>query len=399
MSPADLAIHAENVGKRYVKYDDTPTLIGGLMALRRRTRRSKLWAVRHVNFDVERGDCIGIIGRNGSGKSTLLKMLAGVTSPTEGTVTVNGQVAPLIAVGVGFHPELTGRDNVYLSATILGLSKREVDERFDEILDFSEIGDFIDTPVKFYSSGLFVRLGFAVSVFANPDVLLVDEVLAVGDLAFQMKCFDRMAQIREAGTTVVVVSHNLNAVRQTCERTAVMHQSELVMFGPTADAISRLHELLDEPRELDSAPAPSDYGEVTGAAKVERLVITDRDGGAKSYVHGGEDVEFEADVSFRDAVESPLVAFRLFNESGTLVYSEMMPQDTTYQPGTSVRFRLQRNARVPTGSYAAELLLAAPDGTIYAAPTQRASFYVGGRPRVKGTNDLGATLASQEVRP
>ncbi|MHB8467786.1 MAG: ABC transporter ATP-binding protein, partial [Acidimicrobiales bacterium] len=240
-------ISVEGVGKRFVKYEDTPTIVGRI-PWPGRTRRSTLWALRGATFDVAPGESVGVIGRNGSGKSTLLRMLAGVTAPTEGRVRIAGRVAPLIAVGVGFHPELTGRENVYVNGTVLGLAKDEIDARFDDIVRFAEIKPFIDTPVKFYSSGMFVRLGFAVSVLAEPDVLLVDEVLAVGDINFQLRCFDRMAELQARGTTIVVVSHNLNAVRNMCRRTIVIHDAEMRFDGETNDAISLYHDLLAEPR-------------------------------------------------------------------------------------------------------------------------------------------------------
>src|SRR5690242_6134829 len=164
-------ITLDNVGKRYTKFEDAPMLVSAALRFRARTKRSQLWAVRNVSLEVAAGECIGVIGRNGSGKSTLLQMVAGVTAPTEGRVAVRGKVAPLISVGVGFHPELTGRENVYVNAAILGLPRRETERRFDAIVDFAEIEDFIDTPVKFYSSGMYVRLGFAVATQVDPDVL------------------------------------------------------------------------------------------------------------------------------------------------------------------------------------------------------------------------------------
>ncbi|HVT77699.1 MAG TPA: ABC transporter ATP-binding protein, partial [Acidimicrobiales bacterium] len=244
-------ISLADAGKRYTKFEDAPMLVSALR-FRARTTRSHLWAVRHVDLDVAPGECVGVIGRNGSGKSTLLQMLAGVTAPSEGRVSVRGKVAPLISVGVGFHPELTGRENVYVNAAILGLSRAEVDARLDDIIDFADVTGFVDTPVKFYSSGMFVRLGFAVAINVNPQVLLIDEVLAVGDLAFQMKCFDKMAEIRDSGATVVVVSHNLNAVRRMCDHTMVLHNGAQRFYGATADAISLYHQLLGEEREPDA---------------------------------------------------------------------------------------------------------------------------------------------------
>ncbi len=243
MSAGPPAIELTDAGKRYVKYEDRPLVAASLNYLLR-TRRRQLWAIRNVNLAAARGECLGIIGRNGAGKSTMLRMLSGVTAPTEGSVTIRGRLAPLIAVGVGFHPELTGRENVYVNGTMLGLTRDEVDARFESILDFAQIGRFLDTPVKFYSSGMFVRLGFAVAVEANPDILLVDEVLAVGDIAFQVKCFDRMMEIRQSGTTVLVVSHNLHAIRMMCDRTAVLEHGELRFDGDTSDAIGLYHDLL-----------------------------------------------------------------------------------------------------------------------------------------------------------
>jgi ABC-type polysaccharide/polyol phosphate transport system ATPase subunit len=219
---AEPTILASAVGKRYVKFDDQAQLASRRARFRTRSRRTEHWALRHLDLQVAEGQTVGLIGRNGSGKSTLLRMLAGVTAPTEGRVAVRGRVAPLIAVGVGFHPELTGRENVYVNGSILGVPRRVIDARFDAIVDFADIETFIDTPVKFYSSGMFVRLGFGVSMFADPDVLLVDEVLAVGDFAFQLKCFDQMKLARENGTSIIVVSHALNAIRMLCEHTLLL---------------------------------------------------------------------------------------------------------------------------------------------------------------------------------
>ncbi|MGH9084268.1 MAG: ABC transporter ATP-binding protein, partial [Acidimicrobiales bacterium] len=210
-------IELRGAGKQYTKYEDAPMLLNRILSYRPgQTRRSKLWAIRGVDLQVEAGETVGVIGRNGSGKSTMLRMLAGVTAPSEGMVAARGRVAPLIAVGVGFHPELTGRENIYVNGTILGLARAEIERKLDDILSFAEIDDFIDTPVKFYSSGMFVRLGFAVAVAARPDILLIDEVLAVGDYAFQAKCYERMDEMRAEGATVLVVSHNLNVVRNLC---------------------------------------------------------------------------------------------------------------------------------------------------------------------------------------
>src|SRR3954447_323733 len=225
------AILMEKVGKCYTKYEDAPMLAHSIKHVLRRGSRSKLWAVRGVDLEVKASECVGIIGRNGAGKSTLLQMVSGITAPTEGRVRVRGRIAPLISVGVGFHPELSGRDNLHVNGAILGLSRAEVNRRFDEVVSFAEMDSFIDTPVKFYSSGMIVRLGFSMAIHSTPDVLIVDEVLSVGDIAFQMKCFDRMKEIREDGTMILVVSHNLSAIRVFCDRAVLLHQGSPYFEG------------------------------------------------------------------------------------------------------------------------------------------------------------------------
>lgn len=196
-----------------------------------------IWALKDVSFEVNRGEVVGIIGKNGSGKSTLLKILSRITEPTEGYAEFRGRVSSLLEVGTGFHRELTGRENVYLNGTILGMKKWEIDEKFDEIVAFSEIEKFIDTPVKHYSSGMYVRLAFAVAAHLNPDILLVDEVLAVGDADFQKKCLGKMGDIAKGGRTVLFVSHNMGAVRQLCDRGLLLEKGSIKQRGPIEQCI------------------------------------------------------------------------------------------------------------------------------------------------------------------
>jgi lipopolysaccharide transport system ATP-binding protein len=195
------------------------------------------WALKDVSIDVHQGDVIGIIGRNGAGKSTLLKILSRITSPTEGVVTLRGRLASLLEVGTGFHPELTGRENIFLNGAILGMRKAEITKRFDEIVAFAEIEKFLDTPVKHYSSGMYVRLAFAVAAHLDPEILVVDEVLAVGDLLFQKKCLGKMGEVSRGGRTVLFVSHNMAAIENLCTRGIVLHQGRLHYDGTTKDAI------------------------------------------------------------------------------------------------------------------------------------------------------------------
>jgi lipopolysaccharide transport system ATP-binding protein len=389
-------IKLTGVGKRYTKYEDAPMLITAALRFRSKTKRSHLWAVRGVDLDAQPGECIGVIGRNGAGKSTLLQMLAGVTAPTEGRVEVRGRVAPLISVGVGFHPELTGRENVFVNGAILGLGRAEITRRFDAIVDFSEIESFIDTPVKFYSSGMFVRLGFAVAVQAEPDVLLVDEVLAVGDMAFQMKCFDRMAEIRASGTTVAVVSHNLNAVRLMCDRTTVMHQGVQRFVGPTPEAVSLLYTLLGEQRDLETeVPDPSKPRVSRGYAEVESFRLVGPSGIETGHVHAGEEVRFELALRVDQDVEDADLAFSIFTEAGVLVYSEPVgvSAERRLRAGERVHLDLRLQAQMPTGAYVAGCSLVQTASNVRYCRAEPISFFVSGRSRVTGSIDLGVQVA------
>ena len=197
-----------------------------------------VWALRDVSFEVQEGEVVGIIGRNGAGKSTLLKILSRITEPTSGRAVIRGRVSSLLEVGTGFHPELTGRENIYMNGTILGMTKREIDRKFDEIVDFSGVEKFLDTPVKRYSSGMQVRLAFAVAAHLEPEILIVDEVLAVGDAEFQKKCLGRMQDVAKGGRTVLFVSHNMGAVEAFCKRGIELHQGRLVLDGKTTDVIA-----------------------------------------------------------------------------------------------------------------------------------------------------------------
>jgi lipopolysaccharide transport system ATP-binding protein len=211
-------------------------------SLFRRPRAEKFWALRNVSLEVKEGEVLGLIGRNGSGKTTLLKILSRITRPTEGWAEIHGRVGSLLEVGTGFHPELTGRENTFLSGAILGMGKQEIARKFDEIIGFAELEKFIDTPVKHYSSGMYVRLAFAVAAHLEPEILLVDEVLAVGDIRFQKKCLGKMGDVALAGRTVILVTHQLNQIRRLCHRVVWLDGGELSRTGPTAEVVSAYEE-------------------------------------------------------------------------------------------------------------------------------------------------------------
>src|SRR6476646_3523107 len=239
------AIRLTDVVQRFRVIRERPDTLREIFAKfhRRRTTYHDFEAVKHVSFEVPRGATVGIIGRNGSGKSTMLKIIAGVYTASAGEVSVGGSVAPLIELGAGFHHELTGRENILINGLLLGLSKQQIKQREESIIEFSEIGEFIDAPVKQYSSGMYMRLAFAVATEVDPDILLIDEILGVGDAGFQEKCFDRLQQFRGRGKTILFVSHNMASVRRFCDRVLLMVKGELLADGPTDLVISQYEQL------------------------------------------------------------------------------------------------------------------------------------------------------------
>ncbi|MEA4910303.1 MAG: ABC transporter ATP-binding protein, partial [Anaerolineaceae bacterium] len=245
---SEVAIRVDKLGKQYhigvpvVRYRTLRDTLGDQLVLpwkRRKEQRESgtFWALRDVSFEVERGQVLGIIGRNGAGKSTLLKLLSRVTEPTEGCAEIHGRVGSLLEVGTGFHPELTGRENIYLNGAILGMKRIEIERKFDEIVSFSEVEKFIDTPVKRYSSGMYLRLAFAVAAHLEPEILVVDEVLAVGDAEFQRKCLGKMSDVAQQGRTVLFVSHNMSAILRLTEEAMVIEKGHMVLRAPTAQAV------------------------------------------------------------------------------------------------------------------------------------------------------------------
>jgi len=251
------------------------------------------WALRNVSFEVKRGEVLGVIGRNGAGKSTLLKVLTRITEPTAGFAQLRGRVASLLEVGTGFHPELTGRENVYLNGSILGMTRREIQRKFDEIVDFAEIAKFIDTPVKHYSSGMYLRLAFAVAANLDPDILLVDEVLAVGDAEFQRKCLGKMGDVASQGRTILFVSHNLGAVQGLCTRGIVLSNGQLTFDGAATNAVQEYLNSLEKSAAIGPAERPDRRG--SGVSRVVGFDVVGSNG-IPGIVVCGERVEFVIDV-------------------------------------------------------------------------------------------------------
>jgi ABC-2 type transport system ATP-binding protein len=273
----------------------------------------EFWAVKDLSFSLKKGESMGIIGPNGSGKSTTLKLLSGILRPDQGTYNVQGRLSALIEVGAGFHPDLTGRENVFLNGSILGMTRKEVQAKFADIVDFAGVGEFIDTPVKRYSSGMAVRLGFAVAAFIEPDVLLVDEVLAVGDTEFRNRCHNRMTQMLNKGVTMILVSHNLTEVRNLCDRTLMLWKGERVIDGPTPRVVEEYHQRVVEMIKVDQAkdavrnavPKPRSDVEIT------RVQFLDKTGLATDTIMTGDPVTVRIHYRAARRVERPQVAIDL----------------------------------------------------------------------------------------
>jgi lipopolysaccharide transport system ATP-binding protein len=284
--------------------------------------RQTIAALKDVTFEVEQGEAVGIIGPNGVGKSTTLKVIAGITEPTSGRIAVEGRVSALLELGAGFHPDLTGRENIYLNAAITGMNRKEIEERFDRIVMFSELERFLDTPVKRYSSGMYCRLGFSVAAHVNPDILLVDEVLAVGDLAFQAKCLARMAQMKRQGTTILLVSHALGRLSRLCDRAILLHQGQVVVEGPVDKVVATYQGNPQYASNLRDAP-PSETGEQRAYyAETSPVTITDVtfvDGGGRRLesCEAGDRLVIRIGYFARERVKDPIFEVWFHTADGT----------------------------------------------------------------------------------
>lgn len=283
------AIDVRGVSKEFNLQRQVPASLRERLTRRTRLESEPFWALHGVDLQVESGESVGLIGDNGSGKSTLLKLIAGIHRPTSGTIATRGRLSALLELGAGFHPDLSGRENVFLNGTILGLTRREVQSRLDEIVEFSGIGEFLDTPIKFYSSGMLLRLAFAVAVHVRPDILLVDEILAVGDLEFQRKCMEHLFRLRRDGTTVVMVSHNLATLREMCEHGLWLNQGEAALHGPINDVADAYVDAVNERAANRPRPAGSrgaveiETGTVLGSGEVRLTSV--------EFLRHGEPVE------------------------------------------------------------------------------------------------------------
>lgn len=310
-------IVVDSVGKRFrLLRSGTRTVKSAVLDMvRRGGKREDFWALRQLDFSVAEGETLGIIGANGAGKSTLLSLLAGTKEPTEGTIRTRGTISSLLELGAGFHPDLTGRENVFLAGAIMGLSRQQMRERFDAIVAFAGLEEFIDQPVKHYSSGMYVRLGFAVAVEVDPDILLIDEVLAVGDADFQRRCLDKMDQFREMGKTMLVISHDLATILSVSDRILLLDQGRIVGLGEPDSMVGRYRSMS---RTRSSSGLEREWG--TGEVTIENVVFRADDGEEKDCFLSGDMLSAEIQYCAAEAIADPVFGFGLSDSSGRLIY-------------------------------------------------------------------------------
>ncbi len=345
------AVSVEGVSKRFRLYHERNQSLKASLVRGRRARYEELWALRDVTLEVREGTTLGLIGRNGSGKSTLLKAMARILRPDEGKITVAGRLSALLELGAGFHPELSGRENIFLNGSILGLGRRELKRKFDDIVAFAGVEPFLDTPVKDYSSGMYVRLGFSVAINVDPAVLLVDEVLAVGDESFQRKCKEKFADLQAEGRTVVIVSHDLDAVRDLCHDAALLEGGRLARTGAVGEVVDhylgRVH--LDR---VDEGGLGARWG--TGEGRVERVEVLDATGDVATVVRTGEPVVFRLHFHASEPMARPVFSLGVYSVEGIHV-SEPTTRDAGLVPDKvegrgHVDLRVDRLLLVP-GTY------------------------------------------------
>lgn len=335
------AIEIRNLSKMYKLYNRPLDRLKDSLGLSRKKLYKEHYALKDVSFDIGEGECVGIIGTNGSGKSTILKIITGVLAPTAGTVTVNGRISALLELGAGFNPEYSGMENIFLNGTMLGFSEEEINARLDEILSFADIGDFVNQPVKTYSSGMFVRLAFAVAINIDPEILVVDEALSVGDVFFQSKCYHKFEEFKKQGKTILFVSHDLGSVSKYCDRVILLNQGEMLDEGTPKAMVDMYKQLLvhqdpvkqaenTEPEEnwkdgFQVNPNTLEYGEKQ--AEIRDFVVVDSSGRHTNTIEKGSEFEIKMRLHFNESIQQPIAAFTIKNIQGT----EITGTNTMYE--------------------------------------------------------------------
>jgi len=401
------AIRVDHVSKSFRRYKDRPGSLKEMITKFRMERYENFRAVDDVSLQVEHGEVYGLVGHNGSGKSTLLKMMANIHRPTSGTITTDGRISALLELGAGFHPDLTGRENVYLNASILGLHRREVDLLLDDIVDFSGLSAFIDSPVRHYSSGMFVRLGFAVAVHVNPQILIVDEIIAVGDEEFQRRCFEHLYKLRNNGVTIVMVTHSLEIVRTMCDRAAWLDHGHLMSEGRSVDVVrdylAQVNDAESERQfELDRERAlveqEARFRESPVGEPAERLVtlgeieLIDHNGRETRYLETHRSAVIRVNFSCRRPVQRPKFSFSIETQAGVLASNQGTTPDHGAQPeysGDGSIESVMPSVVLGPGEYTLSVAVHDSDGTMVVDKKERViTFRVGTDLPFTGVTDL-----------
>jgi ABC-2 type transport system ATP-binding protein len=376
----------DNVSKKFVLRKDN-SLKERLVTLGRMGRRNReeFWALDTVTTTIQAGHTVALIGHNGSGKSTLLKVIGGIIDPTSGAVSRRGRVAALLELGAGFHPDLTGRENVFLNASIMGLSRAVTESRFESILEFSGIGDFINTQVKFYSSGMYVRLAFAVAVHTDPDLLLVDEVLAVGDEAFQRKCLDKIRSFQEEGRTIILVTHALSQVVELCDRAILLNKGAIEFDGDPREAVAQFRDILEDRRLAQVTPGSE---EVAREATVHSATAHAVGRSLEDDVQQGDDVLIAMDVEHFTGTGDWMCAIQIDNTLGQVAYgttTKRLNQQLDYFHGRRTIWYRLKDTHFGGGKYFVNVSLMDSAGRHFADLPQACSFDVADMPLAVGS--------------
>lgn len=349
MAQNEIAIDVNNITKSFKVFLDKGSQLKERLLFRKRSRYEERKVLRGISFQVKKGEAIGLIGHNGCGKSTTLKLLTKIMYPDAGSITMNGRVSSLIELGAGFHPDMSGRENIYTNASIFGLTKKEIDARLKDIVDFSELEEFIDNPVRTYSSGMYMRLAFSVAINVDADILLIDEILAVGDANFQAKCFNKLKEIKSHGTTIVIVSHSLGQIEQICDRSIWIHEGLIRAEGPPKEidleyldfmgqklqeSTRKELEEKNQQEEEEKSGSEQEAEENTeaeetpeekkrwgsGAARIKRIKAFTSDGAEQRIFRTGEDIKFRLDYTVKETVKDAVFGIGIFNRDGVQCY-------------------------------------------------------------------------------
>lgn len=398
----DNAIVFDSVTKKFRIYHDINPSLKETIIHRKRSTYEDFIALDNVSFKVKKGETFGIIGPNGSGKSTILKLIAGIIQPTEGTINVNGSLSALLELGTGFHPDLTGRENIFLNASLLGIPRKKIEERFDDIVKFSGLERFIDTPVKNYSSGMYIRLGFTIAINVDPDILLIDEVLAVGDRMFQEKCKGVIQNFKDMGKTIVIVSHDLDAISRYCTKAILLIDGNTIIEDEP-DAVNReyLSYAAQKEEEFTVKEKPVILRRGTGDLFITNIKLIDRNLNIVKNVYSNDEINVAAEVVFENSVKKPVFGLQIEDEEGTKIYetnTDWLEKDTGIFPeGMRVQVTFSQKMSLNEGAYYLTVYVKDRDSGSYYDLRERALiFYVRSRGKLEGIVDLGTKVSLEE---